>query len=134
MGICRTARGETRAIRRPWLGWSMFVAVVFVEGKREHRSALREALLMHGRLTREKDPRCHRFDVAADPLDAASFLVYVVFDGESAYKAHQETQQFADFAILTEPWIASKRVLTYELISAKGPGSPVTPTHPGGHA
>ena len=91
---------------------------------------------MHARLIREKEPRCHRFDVSADPVDTASFLIYAVFDDEAAYKAHHESQHFADHTVLTTAWIASKRVLTYQLISEKAPApSPsVRPTHPGGHA
>ena len=113
----------------------MFVVVVFVEGKREHRSALREALLMQARTTVEEEPRCHRFDVSADPVDSASFLIYAVFDSLAAHKAHQETQPYANYAILTEPWTKSKRVLTYDLISetARSNGS-AAPPFPGGHA
>jgi quinol monooxygenase YgiN len=109
----------------------MFVAVVFVEGRREHRSALREALVMHARTTREKEPRCRRLDVSIDPVDDASFLVYALFDDEAAYHAHQETQHFSDFMILVEPWVATNRVLTWHLISDMMP-SPIV--HPGGHA
>lgn len=113
----------------------MFVVVSFHEGKPGHARALREALLMHAVTTLQRDPRCRRFDVSADPVDTASFLVYAIFDDEAAHKAHQESQHYANYAILVEPWIASKRVLTYKLISepATSDGS-VPPTHPGGHA
>ena len=111
----------------------MFVVIVFVEGKREHRSALRDALLMQAVTTLKEEPRCHRFDVSADPVDSASFLVYAMFEVQGAYKAHQETQHYANYAILTGPWTASKRVLTYDLIS-EPPAGPATPTHPAGHA
>jgi quinol monooxygenase YgiN len=112
----------------------MFVAVVFIEGKREHRTALRDTLLFHARLVTEKVPRCRRVDVSVDPVDSASFLIYAVFDDEAAYKAYQETQQYADVAILIEPWTASRRVLTYELIAESSSRGPAQPTHPGGHA
>ncbi len=112
----------------------MFVAVVFLEGKREHRAALRDALLLHAKLARDKVERCVRVDICADPVDPASFLIYALFDDEAAYRAYQETQQYSDVAILIEPWTASRRVLTYELISDRPLPPPATPTHPGGHA
>lgn len=111
----------------------MFVAAVFVDGRREHRSALRDALLVHARATKEKEPRCRRLDVSLDPLDDASFLVYAIFDDEAAYLAHQETQHFADFMILVEPWVATQRVLTYQLISER-PSGDASSSQPAGHA
>ncbi len=121
-------------MRRNRHGVDMFVAVVFLEGKPAHRSALRDALLLHAKLAKDKIPRCQRVDVSADPVEAGSFLIYAVFDDEAAYKAYQETQHYADVAILIEPWTASRRVLTYQLISEKPVPPTATPTHPGGHA
>ena len=113
----------------------MFVAVVFIEGKREHRTALRDALQFHAKQVTENVGRCQRVDICADPLDGASFLIYAVFADEAAYKAYQETQHYADVAILIEPWLASRRVLTYNLIAESHlPDPPTTPTHPAGHA
>lgn len=112
----------------------MFVAIVFVEGRREHRRALRDALLLHARQAREAGSRCRRLDVSLDPVDDASFLIYAVFDDEAGYHAYQETQPFADFMILVQPWIATWRVLTYELISEKAASAPLVPPHPAGHA
>lgn len=112
----------------------MFVAVVFLEGKREHRAALRDALLLHAKLARDQVARCHHVDICADPVDSASFLIYALFDDEASYRAYQETQQYSDVAILIEPWTASRRVLTYELISQKPAMLPAVPTHPGGRA
>lgn len=112
----------------------MFVAVVFVEGKREHRTALRDALQFHAKQVTEKFARCQRVDVAVDPVDSASFLIYAVFDDEPAYKAYLETQHYSDVAILIEPWTASRRVLTYQLIAHATGSGPIQPTHPPGRA
>ncbi len=113
----------------------MFVVIIFHEGQPGRAKALREALLMQAITTLKNEPRCHRYDVSADPTDAASFLIYAVFDDEAAYKAHLESQHYANYAILVEPWTAAKRVLTYDLISEPDKSdAPVGPTHPGGHA
>jgi autoinducer 2-degrading protein len=112
----------------------MFVAVVFLEGKREHRAALRDSLVMHAKLATKDIERCRRVDISIDPLDDASLLIYAVFDDEASYMAYQESKHYADVAILIEPWTASRRVLTYNMISQWPPVAPATPTHPGGHA
>jgi autoinducer 2-degrading protein len=78
------------------------------------------ALLMQSRNSLEREPRCREFDVSHDPVDPGSFFLYEVYDDQAAFKAHCETQHFADFSILVEPWTESKKVLMYELISDAG--------------
>lgn len=98
----------------------MHVVVVFFEAKREHTASLRAALMRQAHASREREPGCRQFDVAEDPVDSASFLLYEVYDDEAAFKAHIETAHYAEFALLVEPWTQSKRVLTYGLISNHG--------------
>jgi quinol monooxygenase YgiN len=97
----------------------MFVVVVFYEAKREHRDDLRSALLVHARTTLEREATCRQFDVAEDPVDTLAFLLYEVYADEAAFKAHREMPHFAEFAIRTEPWTVSKRVLTYGLLAGR---------------
>jgi len=98
----------------------MYVAVVFFEAKPDHAASLRNAMMTQARTILEKEPRCRRYDVSENPLERGAFLIYAVFDEEAAYKAHQETTHYAEFAVLVEPWTQSKRVLTYELVSDAG--------------
>lgn len=35
-----------------------------------------------------EEPGCHRFDVAADPHEAERFMLYLLFDDETAYEDH----------------------------------------------
>lgn len=100
----------------------MFVVVVFFEAKRSHSEQVRAALLAHAATTREREPHCRRFDVAADPVDPAAFLLYEHYETEEAFKAHREMPHYAEFALLVEPWTQSKRVLTYTLLPTLGNG------------
>src|SRR5262245_11786561 len=98
----------------------MYVVVVFFEAKAGHTAALRAALLTQSRNSLEREPRCRQFDVSEDPLDPNAFFLYEVYDDEAAFKAHLETEHFAAFNETVSHLTASKRVLTYELISGYG--------------
>lgn len=98
----------------------MYVVAVFFEAKRGHADDLRAALISHAAETRANEPGCQQFDVSADPLDSASFLLYEVFDSEAAYSAHHELDHYARFATQIEPWVASRRSLTYTLLDTTG--------------
>jgi quinol monooxygenase YgiN len=98
----------------------MYVVAVFFESRKEHTAAFRAALLAQARNSLESEPGCRQFDVAQDPLDPNTFFLYEVYDDEAAFKLHCETPHFKAFNDTVTPMTASKRVLTYELISGHG--------------
>lgn len=98
----------------------MFVVAVFFEAKRDAADQLRVALIAHAAEARANEPGCEQFDVSQDPVDPASFLLYEVFDSEAAFNAHHELEHYARFASEIEPWVASKRILTYHLLDTGG--------------
>jgi (4S)-4-hydroxy-5-phosphonooxypentane-2,3-dione isomerase len=98
----------------------MLVVVEFIEAIPAHRGALRPALLMLARAFTEKKLGCHQFDVAQDDLDGSSFLVYQVFTSQEAHVAHLEMPEHAEHRLLVDPWIKTRRHLTYELLSGAG--------------
>ena len=100
----------------------MHVVVEFLDAKPQHRSALRAALLMMARSVLEKKIGCHQFDICQDDLDESSFLVFQVFENRSAYRTHQELPDYAEHRLLVDPWITTRRALSYELITDAGVG------------
>ena len=98
----------------------MFVVVVFLEAKREHTASLRSAVLLHARNCLEKEPGCRRYEVSADPVDRAAFLLYQIYDSEAAYLAHKELPHYAEFRMKVDDWTAARRILTYELLDGIG--------------
>ncbi len=98
----------------------MQVVVVFLEAERGREAELRAALGLHAATCLEKEPGCRRYDISVDPLEGASFLLYQVYDDEAAYLAHRELPHYADFRILTDPWVRTRRVLTYEAVAQQG--------------
>lgn len=98
----------------------MFVVVVFLETQAGRQAELRDALRHHGKLSIEREEGCRRYDISVDAIDGSAFLVYQVYNDEAAYLAHRELPHYADFRLLTDPWIRSRRVLTYESVATLG--------------
>ena len=98
----------------------MFVVAIFFEARRGEADRLRHALVSHAAECRANESGCERFDVSQDPVDPNAFLLYQVFDSEAAFNAHHEREHYARFASETEPWVASKRSLTYTLLGTTG--------------
>ena len=98
----------------------MYVVVVFLEAKRGRQESLRRALLQHASTSLDREVGCQRYEVCLDPVEASAFLLYEVFADEAAYDAHRELPHYAEFRILTDPWISSRRVLTYEMVTGSG--------------
>ena len=98
----------------------MHVVLVFLEAERGREAELGASLRTHAAGCLEKEPGCRRYDISADPLEGASFLLYQVYDDETAYLAHRELPHYADFRILTDPWVRTRRVLTYEAVALQG--------------
>jgi (4S)-4-hydroxy-5-phosphonooxypentane-2,3-dione isomerase len=98
----------------------MLSVVVFLEAHREQVAAMRTAVMLHASNCLEKEPGCRHYDVGLDTCDPASFVLYQVYENEAAYRAHKEYPHYAEFRLKVEPWIASRRVLTFELLSGTG--------------
>ncbi len=98
----------------------MHVVVVFLEAKRGQQGKLRQALMEHAQTCLDVEPGCQRYDVGFDPLDGTSFLAYQIYDDEAAFNAHRELPHYAEFRLRSDPWLLSRRVLTYEQLTVAG--------------
>ena len=98
----------------------MYVVVVFLEAKNGRQDALRRALLQHALNSLEREVGCKRYEVCLDPVEPLAFLLYELFADAAAYNTHRELPHYAEFRVLTDPWIRSRRVLTYEMITGSG--------------
>ena len=98
----------------------MHVVVVFLESEPGQEAELQAALAFHAKSCLDLEPGCARYDISVDPLEGASFLLYQVYEDQAAYLAHRELPHYADFRILTDPWVRSRRVLTYEAVALQG--------------
>jgi autoinducer 2-degrading protein len=98
----------------------MHIVVEFVEAHPGHVVALRGALQFLARMTIEKKRGCRQFDVGQDSIDGSTFLIYQIYETREAYTEHLELPEYADHRILSDPWIKTRRILTYDLVSHGG--------------
>jgi (4S)-4-hydroxy-5-phosphonooxypentane-2,3-dione isomerase len=102
----------------------MHIIVVFFEAKSAHVADLGTALLLQARTSLDIEEGCRQFDVAQDPIDPAGYFLYEIYDDETAFRRHLDSAHYKAFAARVEPWVASKKVLTYQLLDGRfGPGA-----------
>jgi len=101
----------------------MIVLTVFFEVKPAHVDAFKTIILAHASASLLEEPGCRQFDVAQDPIEPSSFFLYEIYDDDDAVEAHRATKRFAEVEAMTAPWVASRRVLTYTLVSGQSLGA-----------
>ncbi len=96
----------------------MFVVIVFFEAKAAHVAEFRDAILTNAKASVDHEPGCRQFDVAQDANNPSQFFLYEIYDDETAFKAHIETEHFNHFDKISAPWTADKKVMTFNRIGA----------------
>ncbi|MDD9878800.1 MAG: putative quinol monooxygenase [Magnetovibrio sp.] len=98
----------------------MHVITVIFTVKPEHVEAFDAAMAAQARNSVEREPGCHRFDVAKDPANPARTFLYELYTDEAAFRAHLETAHFKDFDATVRPWLVSKEVEAWRLAHSPG--------------
>ena len=93
-----------------------FVVTVDFVARPEHRAEFRKAMVENATASREREPGCRQFDVC-ESADGAQVFLYEIYDDEAAFKAHLAAPHYLEFNAKVTPWIAEKRVTTYQRIS-----------------
>ena len=94
-----------------------FVVTVAFQVHPQHRAAFREAIRENAAASVAREPGCSVFDVC-EKADGSEMFLYEVYDDEGAFKAHLATDHFKRFDSLAAPWVADKRVLTYNRLDS----------------
>ena len=58
------------------------------------------------------EPGCRYFDVAEDPHDPTLFFLYELYQDETAFRKHLDSNHFQNFSETVSPWIKSKLTKT----------------------
>jgi quinol monooxygenase YgiN len=90
----------------------MYAVVVEFRIQADHVQAFHQAIVENARLSVESEVGCHQFDVCCDPAHPALFLLYELYDDESAFEVHLQSSHFLRMNALTAPWVESKTVKT----------------------
>lgn len=93
----------------------MFVVVVFLEAEADARDKLHAALLANARNSLAIETGLMRFDVCEDTVDPQAFLLYEIYKDQAAHRMHLELPHYAEYRLLVDPWVKSRRILTYHL-------------------
>jgi (4S)-4-hydroxy-5-phosphonooxypentane-2,3-dione isomerase len=72
----------------------MFVLVVSLQVKPDKDTQFLAAIEANARASRRDEPGCRRFDVVRSDADPYHYVLYEVYDDESAFQAHRETPHF----------------------------------------
>lgn len=100
----------------------MYVAIVYVHVKSEHREAFAQASLENARNT-VQEPDALRFDVLQQADDPDRFVLYEVYRDEAGAKAHKDTAHYARWRDAVEPWMAEPRKgVKYDSLFPPTPG------------
>jgi quinol monooxygenase YgiN len=73
-----------------------YVVVAEFRAKPDQVNAFRAYMAKHAALSRD-EPGCRLFEVAEDVAEPTHFLLYELYDDETAYVAHRATAHYARF-------------------------------------
>jgi len=85
-----------------------FALLVTIQVRPEHVDAFREGILEAAAAAVREEPECHRFDVAQDEEDPATFVLFEVYTNADALAHHHTTPHFLEFAQRSKDWVADK--------------------------
>ena len=75
----------------------MFVLLVHVDVREEHRAEFLEALRANAAHSVADEPGCLRFDVSEVEDAPNRFVFYEVYTSEDAWQAHRQSPHFLDY-------------------------------------
>lgn len=93
----------------------MYVVTVTFRINPDHTDRFLEAMRENARLSLEREPGCHRFDVALGENGPETVFLYELYTDRAAFDAHLEADHFKSFDATVADWVASKDVACYVL-------------------
>jgi autoinducer 2-degrading protein len=72
----------------------MFVLVVSLRVRPDKDAQFLSAIEANAAASRRDEPGCRRFDVVRDNADPHHYLLYEMYDDESAFQAHRDSPHF----------------------------------------
>ena len=88
----------------------MFIVTVEFVVRPQQAEAFHRAILDQARLSLNREPDCHQFDIGMDPQDRGKIFLYEVFTDETAFRAHLESDHFRAFDATVREWVERKSI------------------------
>jgi quinol monooxygenase YgiN len=74
----------------------MIVIAVAFEAKPDKVAEFKALITEHARRSLAEEPGCRQFDVAQDPKDEKTFMLWEVYDDDAALAFHRATPRMAE--------------------------------------
>jgi (4S)-4-hydroxy-5-phosphonooxypentane-2,3-dione isomerase len=84
----------------------MYVVVVHIQMKAEHREAFLESMLDNAQRSFEDEPGCYRFDVIQDETDPNTLILYEIYHDRAAFDDHLSRPHFIRWRDTVREWHA----------------------------
>ncbi len=98
----------------------MFAVAVTFDIEPENVAAFTDLVCTQARNSLEGETDCHQFDVCIDSDDETRFFLYELYTDEDAFKVHQDTAHFKQFATDSAGLVKDKTVTTLHRIEQPG--------------
>jgi quinol monooxygenase YgiN len=89
----------------------MFIVTVLFVVKPDHLEQFGIRVRQQAKDSLEREPHCHRFDVATDVTDPLRIFLYEIYSHEQAFEDHLASDHFKSFNAATQNWVESKSVM-----------------------
>lgn len=88
----------------------MFIITVQFVIKSQHLEQFNTRIRQQARDSLDREPDCHRFDIANDAADPRKIFLYEIYSDEKAFDGHLASAHFKSFNADTQDWVESKSV------------------------
>jgi (4S)-4-hydroxy-5-phosphonooxypentane-2,3-dione isomerase len=96
----------------------VFIVSVELLISAEHRHEFMSAMLANAQASLRDEPGCTQFDVSVRIDDPNTVLLYERYNAASDFQLHLKTAHFLAFDERVTPWVRSKTVATWTLMSS----------------
>lgn len=86
----------------------MIIHTAHLVCKPEHIEAFHSRLQRHAGTTLAREPGCKRFDIHQNAENPGLFLLYEIYEDQTALDAHRASPHFIEFRKDTADWVAER--------------------------
>lgn len=95
----------------------MRAILAYLTAKPGKEQEFKEKMTAQAKRCLANEPGCLQFDVVQDPNAPARFVMLEVYADDAAIKAHQDSQHFKDFRVVSADLLADRKVEVFQMVS-----------------
>ena len=94
----------------------MYAVCVIIRLRPDMRDDFMPLMTRNAQASLDKEPACHRFDVATDSADPDAIFLYELYSDKAGFDAHLATEHYQAFDAASANMIADKTVVTWDTV------------------